>query len=202
MLAFTFQIGANRFTDRKELLIEEVTNIRTTYLRAELIPEPYGSDTRKLLVEYVRLRVDLANDKSKLDFTMKRSQEILNEFWKHVKALADLDRSSEIYALFTTSVNDLVDDYNQRVTVSLEYRIPAIILWILAAVTFLTMLSLGYQFGITGKGSFRINILLAVVFALIMFLILALDSPTISRINQKPMLTLQKQLQPGTALQD
>jgi hypothetical protein len=64
------------------------------------------------------------------------------------------------------------------------------------------MLSLGYQFGITGKGSFRINILLAVVFALIMFLILALDSPTISRINQKPMLTLQKQLQPGTALQD
>jgi hypothetical protein len=34
MLAFTFQIAASRYNERKELLLEEVTNIRTTWLRA------------------------------------------------------------------------------------------------------------------------------------------------------------------------
>jgi len=33
MLAFTFQIAANRYDACKELLLDEVTNIRTTYLR-------------------------------------------------------------------------------------------------------------------------------------------------------------------------
>ena len=60
MLAFTFQIAAGRYEARKELLLDEVTNIRTTWLRAGVIPEPFRSDTRKLLVEYVDLRVDLA----------------------------------------------------------------------------------------------------------------------------------------------
>jgi ABC-type multidrug transport system fused ATPase/permease subunit len=195
MLAFTFQIAANRFSDRKELLLREVTDIRTTYLRAELIPEPFRSDTKELLTEYVGLRVDLSRDMSKLEFTLKRSQQILDEFWKNVQSLAEMDRSSEIYALFTTSVNDLVDDYNQRITFALEYRIPPVIIWILSIVSFLTMFTLGYQFGITGKGSFWINNILAVVFALVMFLILILDNPMISQINQKPMLTLQRQLQ-------
>jgi ABC-type multidrug transport system fused ATPase/permease subunit len=196
MLAFTFQIAANRYDSRKELLLEEVTNIRTTYLRAGLIPEPFLSDTRKLLVEYADLRVTLANDPAKLEFALSRSQQILDSFWDYAEALAGQDRSSEVYALFTTSVNDLVDNYNQRVTMSLEYRIPTVILWVLFIIAFFSMFSLGYQFGISGKGSFRINLLLAIIFAVVMFLILALDRPEtgLAKLNQKPMLTLQKQL--------
>ena len=59
------------------------------------------------------------------------------------------------------------------------------------------MLTLGYQFGISGKGSSRINIVLALIFAVVMFLIISLDRPEIglAKLNQKPLLTLQKQLQ-------
>jgi hypothetical membrane protein len=80
---------------------------------------------------------------------------------------------------------------------TLEYRIPVAILWVLFVIAFLSMLALGYQFGISGKGSFRINLLLAVVFAVVMFLILSLDRPEtgIAKLNQKPMFTLQQQLQ-------
>jgi hypothetical protein len=196
MLAFTFQIAASRYEARKELLLEEVTNIRTTWLRAGVVPEPFRSDTRKLLVEYVDLRIDLANDPSKLSSAMTRSQQILDRFWKSVEIMAEQDRSSEMYSLFTSSVNDLVDNYNQRVTMTLEYRIPPAILQVLFIIAFLSMLALGYQFGISGKGSFRINLLLAVIFAMVMFLILALDRPEtgLAKLNQKPMLTLQQQL--------
>jgi len=197
MLAFTFQIAANRYDARKGLLLDEVTNIRTAYLRAGLIPEPFRTETRKQLVEYVDLRLQLASDPSKLGLTMARSQQIPDSFWNYSENLGELDRRSENYALFISTVNDLVDNYNHRITMTLEYRIPVAILWVLFVITFLSMLALGYQFGISGKGSFRINLLLAIVFAMVMFLILSLDRPEsgIAKLNQKPMLTLQHQLQ-------
>src|SRR5690349_19436877 len=83
MLAFTFQISANRYDARKELLMEEVKSIRTVYLRAGLIPEPYRSSTRKHLVEYVDLRVDLSKDRTKLDQVIARNRQILDSLWKY-----------------------------------------------------------------------------------------------------------------------
>lgn len=196
MLAFTFQIVSNRYDSRKELLLTEVTNIRTTYLRAGLIPEPYRLNTKNLLIEYVDLRVELARNPSSLEMAMFRSEQILDSLWNYTETLAEQDRSSEVYALFTSSVNDLIDNYNHRVTITLEYRLPVMVLLVLFIITFLSMLSLGYQFGISGKGSFRINLLLAIVFAVVIFLILALDRPEtgIAKLNQKPMITLQNQL--------
>jgi hypothetical protein len=196
MLALTFQIAANRYSERKDLLLEEVSNIRTTYLRAGLIEEPIRSDTKNLLTEYADIRIYLAREPSKLDSLLSRSQLILDNLWNYTETLAEKNRSSEIYALFTTSVNDLVTNYNLRITMTLEYRIPVMIFGFLYVITFFCMFSLGYFFGISGKGSFRINILLAIIFAMVIFLIIALDRPEtgLAKLNQKPMLTLQKQL--------
>ena len=196
MLAITFQIAANRYDTRKQLLLEEVTNIRTGYLRAGLIPEPYRSSTKKYLVEYVDLRVDFANDLSKMNLALSRSQQILDSLWKYTETLAEQDRSSEVYALYTTSVNDMIDSYNQRIAVGLQYRIPPAVLFVLFVISFVSMLLLGYQFGISGKGNLKLIILLSVIFAIVMFLILALDQPEkgLATINQKPMVTLQQQL--------
>jgi len=78
MVAFVFQISSNRYDTRKSLLLEEITNIRTTYLRAELLKEPMSSETRKLLVEYVDIRADIGKDSAKLNHLMNRSQQILD----------------------------------------------------------------------------------------------------------------------------
>ena len=47
------------------------------------------------------------------------------------------------------------------------------------------MLALGYQFGIAGKGSIRINLLLAVVYAVVMLLIIVLDHPETGLVKNK-----------------
>jgi hypothetical protein len=196
MLAFTFQIATNRYEARKVLLLDEVTNIRTTYLRAGLLEEPMRSDIKELLVEYIDLRAEIARDTSKMNIAISRSQQILNNLWDCAEELAEEDRSSEIYALFTTSVNDLYDIFNQRITTTFEYRIPPLVMWILFIIAVFTMFTIGYQFGISGKGSFRINVFLALIFAIVMFLITSLDRPEkgLARLNQKPVLSLQKQL--------
>ena len=124
------------------------------------------------------------------------SQQILNKLWDYAEELAGEDRSSEVYALFTQSVNDLYDNFNQRITMTFEYRIPPLVMWILLIIAFFTMFTIGYQFGISGKGSFRINVFLAIIFGVVMFLISSLDQPEkgLARLNQKPILSLQKQL--------
>ena len=198
MLAFTFQIVDNRYNSRKELLLDEVTTIRTTYLRAGLIPEPYRSDTRKLLIEYTDLRVAIVNDVSseKIENLKIRSQKILDLLWGYSESLAAQDRSSEAYSLYTTSINDLVDIYNKRITLTFQYRIPSGILGVLFIISLFSMLMLGYQFGISGKKNYRLAIFISIIFASVMFLILALDRPEtgIMRLNQQPVITLQKQL--------
>jgi len=196
LLAFTFQIAVTRYSDRKEMLINEVTTIRTAYLRAGLVPEPFRFETRKYLIEYTDLRVELAKDISKLDKAVVRTEQILDTLWNYSERIADQDRSSEAYSLYITSVNDLVEKYNQRVTISLEYRIPESVLYTLCIITFLSMFTLGYQIGLSGRTSTKLSIMLGVIFAIIIFLILALDRPELglTRLNQKPMLKLQQQL--------
>jgi CDP-diglyceride synthetase len=197
MLAFTFQIVDSRYNTRKELLLEEVTAIRTTYLQAGLIPEPYRSNSRKFLIEYTNLRITLAQDQSlsHLEELKLRSDYILKNLWSYAEALAAQDRSSEAYSLYTGSVSDLVENYHKRITLTFEYRIPIAILWVLFIITLFSMFLLGYQFGVSGKKNNILAIFISIIFSAVMFLILALDRPEtgIMRLNQTPVNSLYKE---------
>jgi hypothetical protein len=199
MLAFTFQIVDNRYNNRKELLLDEVTAIRTAYLQSGLIPEPYRTSSRDLLLEYTDLRRDLIQDISisKVENLKIHSQSILDSLWSYSEALAAQDRSSEAYSLYTSSVSNLGEIYNKRVTFTFEYRIPVAILWVLLIVSSASMFLLGFQFGIFGKKNNILAGFISVIFASVMFLILALDRPEtgLVRLNQTPIITLYKQLE-------
>lgn len=194
LLAFTFQIASSRFEARKKLFLDEVTNIRTTYLRAELMPEQFCTETKKLIVEYINLRVSLITDLSRLDYSISHSGQILDTLWHETAKLTKTNLIPPFFPLFAQSLNNLIDNYNQRITMTLEYRIPKIVFWALFFVTFFCMLSLGFQFGIAGKGHIIIFLLLALIISTVILLILALDNPKFSRLNPKPLLALQNQL--------
>jgi len=197
MIAFTFQIAASRYEARKQLLMDEVTKIRTGYLRAGLIPEPYRTNTKSLLIEYVDDRLQVAYDLEALGRALKRSQQILDSLWKYSEILAEQDRSSEAFALYIISVNEIIDAQNQRLTVALQYRIPRAVIISLFLIEIFSMLVLGYQFGISGKRNSKLNLVLALIFTVVIFLILVLDRPELglSKLNQQPMQMLQEQMQ-------
>jgi len=81
------------------------------------------------------------------------------------------------FQLYSTSLTNLVDGFNKRITLFVATRIPFAVLLALYVGAFLSMLALGYQFGISGKGGFKISLVLAIIFAMVIFLILALDNP-------------------------
>ena len=200
MLAFTFGIAAGRLQTRMQLLLDEVNAIGTTYLRAGLLLEPHRSEIQKLLREYVDIRANLAKESilqqtKKLQEALSRSETLHDQMWSHAVAMAGADRNSEIDALFISSLNEMIDLHNSRVTV-VQYRIPMAIWYALYLITILSMVAVGYQAGLSGKSSLKAGIVLALTFSVVILLIADLDRATGSlRVSQQPMLEFQKKLQ-------
>jgi hypothetical protein len=196
ILAFTFSMAAGRFDTRKALLLEEVNAIGTAALRADLLPEPYRSQCRELLGQYVDIRVSAARDPQQLPSALAESEKLHGQMWARARDLARADMNSDIGALFVESLNQVIDLHTSRVTVALRYRVPTAIWFVLGGLTFLGMAGVGYHFGILGRSSFTIYVILGLSFALVVTLIADLDRVTTSimQVNQQPMLELQRQL--------
>jgi hypothetical protein len=75
LLAFTFGVAATRFDARKQAVRDEANAIRTTYLRAGLLPEPQRTEVRKLLREYVDVRLEAVRS-GNVEQATRRSEEL------------------------------------------------------------------------------------------------------------------------------
>ncbi len=203
MLAFTFGMTASRFDTRKQLLLDEVNAIGTTYLRTGLLLEPHRTQTRRLLREYVEIRAGLPSLIGQPDAVrdaIARSEAVQDSLWSQAEALAEANRSSEMDALFISALNDMIDLHTRRVVVGTQYRIPVVVWSVLYLVSVLAMASVGFQFGLTGKRSPQASVVLVVAFSSVIFLICIVDRPGQGgfAVDHQPLIDLQKKMQaPG-----
>jgi hypothetical protein len=201
MIAFSFGITAQVFQTRRQLLLDEVNAIGTTYLRAGMIAEPHGSEVRNLLREYVNARMDMANENlnknpQKVQETISYCETLQDKMWAHAVEISRTNRSSVIDGLFINSLNQMIDLQTSRVTTG-SYRLPKIIWYVLYIITIISMFMVGYHTGLSGKSNFKAGLLLILTFSFILYLMADLDRATEGyfRLNQKPMLELQKKMQ-------
>jgi hypothetical protein len=196
VLAFTFNMAANRFDDRKQLLLSEVNAIETAYLRSGLLPQTYTIETRKLLREYVDLRVLAVTQIDKLEEAVLRSEEIQKKLWAVAEKMYAQPQVPSGGRLYIRSLNEVFDLHTKRVVVALQTRIPETI-WIgLYVVAALAMATVGYQFGQTSRIPGPISLVLAMAFSSVLTLIADLDRAgggTVM-VDQRPMIQLQQKL--------
>ncbi len=196
ILAFTFGMTASRYDARKQLLLEEVNAIGTTYLRAGLLPEPHRSQARSLLSEYVDLRVKGVEKADTVAHVLARSEQIQGQLWSEVEQMNELTPVSVAQVLFIQSLNDTIDLQTKRATVALQYRVPATI-WVgLYLVALFAMTAVGYQFAQSGHRQLLASIMLALSFSSVLTLVADLDraGEGTVRLNQQPLYHLQEQL--------
>ena len=199
IIALTFAAASDRFDARKQVLLDEVNAIDTAYHRAGLIPEPHKTTTRSLLRDYVEIRLGMYriyDEPEKLQILQSRTTALQESIWSHAEALADSDRNSPIYALFSSSLNEVFDLHTKRVVLGAEYRIPFFVWSALALVSCLAMFAVGLHFGIGGKRSLISSIALSLAFSLVILLIFDLDRPGkgLIEVNQQPMIELYRNL--------
>lgn len=191
ILAFTFGIAANRFDTRNQLVRDEANAIRTAWARSDFLPKADQDETRILLREYLRARI--AAVQSVNSETVQRvaaeAEQIQRRLWDIALPNARKDLNSDIGALYIESLNDVSATHASRVAVGLQLRIPTTVWLTLAGVTALTMIAVGYQFGVAGSTRTIAVPLMALTFALVIGLIGLLDRPIggLTAVPQRPL---------------
>lgn len=176
LLAFTFGISASKFDDRRMLVIDEANAIRTTYLRAGYLSDPYRTEIRNLLKEYVLLRLE-ALKTGNIEQGVKESEDLQDRLWQQAVAVAEKYSNSEVVALFIESLNEVIEMHAKRINLGIYIRIPLIIWTALFFVTILAIGSVGYQIGLINAHYLGISLLLILTFSSVIVLIADLDRP-------------------------
>jgi hypothetical protein len=195
MLAFTFSLAASRFDARRQVVLEEANAIGTTYLRAQLLPEPQRAEVARLLRQYVDVRVGGVKELGVAE-AIKRSEEIHGQLWTQATVAAERN-PTPITALFVQSLNEVIDVHAKRVMVAARSRIPVSLWGGLFALAVVGMASMGYQAGLSATRRSPAMLLLVMAFAGVLFMIADLDrgQEGFIKVSQAAMTDLQKSMQ-------
>lgn len=192
VLAFTFGLAASRFDDRRQLVLKESNAIGTCWLRAGLLPTPDGDTARKLLRDYVDVRL-LVIESGDVNEAMAKSDELHAALWTQATDAANKDTHSITTGLFIQSLNDVIDVHAERVLVSVRSRIPGAVWLGLYFVTAFAMVALGYHEGLAGSRRSLAVFALVLAFSAVMLLIADLDRPRegMLQVSQQAMIDLR-----------
>lgn len=194
LLGFTMSMAVTRFEARKELVLEEANAIGTSSLRAALLPAPEGPDIGNLLRQYINVRVQYGttgDDPTQLDSSHTRSARLQNEFWTRAVAYGQKDPNAVRVGLLLQSLNEAIDLESARRMAS-QNHVPESVIYANAIVGILSIMLVGYAFGLSGRRHFAMYVL-AVAITLVLAVIIDLDRPRsgLIRVSEQPMIDLQ-----------
>lgn len=179
LLAFTFSIAASRYEERRSAVLDEANAIGTAYLRADLLPDAERAAARRLLHEYVLLRVDAAVDPFDSDIVaaaVVRSQDIHAQLWNQGVAVAET-APTVLTNLYLQALNTVIDLHTRRTQAGLHSAIPLSIWAALIAVTGIGLAMSGYEVGSSRGRRGLANFGLVIALSIVLSLIADLDNP-------------------------
>jgi hypothetical protein len=197
MLAFTFNNAAGRYETRRLLVVEDANAIERTWLRAAFFEPPQRVEMRRMLQEYVDLRLQAAGNHMDLKLALAKSDSLHDHMWEFASDLAQKSPGSIMAGLFVEALNEMMDTQLKRVTIGRRIRVPGTIWVALYALTVVGMLMMGIQTGLGGgirhNGS---GLALALALSIVLYLIADLDRPGqgLVKVSQQAMTELQGKL--------
>lgn len=194
LLAFVTSIAIGNFNHRRQLVVSEANAIGTTYLRAGYLADPYGVESRKLLREYVNLRL-MALDPAATGSAIARSEQIHDELWLLAEEVAR-EYPVTTVSLYLSSLNEVIDLHTERLTAELGYRVPPIIVIGLYVVAVLTMILIGVHDSYREKHNLIALIMVVLLLSVVFLVIIDMDRSNVGllQIPQKALIDLQQKL--------
>jgi hypothetical protein len=195
VLAMTFGVAMGQFDMRRQAFVDEVDAIGTAYLRTDLLPPDLREESRKLLREYVRVRL-YAVDTGNFKEAEARSETIHKQLWSIVVMAQDEVSNPVSFGLSAQSIGEVIDAHTRRIVAGFQSRIPAAIWLVLFGIAALGMAEIGYQAGVSRSARSPTHIILVVSFVAILWLIADLDRPREGaiRVSQKSMRDLERMM--------
>jgi hypothetical protein len=126
LLAFGLSMSVTRYEDRRAKVVDEANTIGTTWLRAQMLPEPQRTASLALLQDYGTAAVDLADrvpDSASFDAASARAEALQRDLWAQAGQAVDRDPLGTAPRLYTETLNDMIDAHTSRLE-SLRNRVP------------------------------------------------------------------------------
>ncbi|QGZ66734.1 bestrophin-like domain [Paraburkholderia acidisoli] len=186
LIGFTLSMSVSRYDQRKNFEEEEANAIGTEYLRVELLGDSQSSPIKRLLRDYVVVRIEYykTRDAQELEIINRKTAEIQNQLWTPVRESAQA-QPNPVTALVVAGMNDVINTQGYTQAAWLN-RIP-ISAWILMiAIAFFSNVMQGYGArGVTGR---RVLLfVLPITVSLSLSLIADVDSPRGGLIRVAPL---------------
>jgi hypothetical protein len=176
IIGFSFSMAINRYEQRKNYEETEVNAIGTEYVRADLLPAQDAAQVRSLLRQYLdeRLSFYTVREGKQLRQIDVRTKQLQTELWAAVRRSAST-QPTPIVALAVAGMNDVLNSqgYTQAAWWN---RIPAGAWFLMAAITVIAQLLIGYG-ARNPKVEGALFTVLPLVIAVSFLLIADIDSP-------------------------
>jgi hypothetical protein len=195
LIGFTFALAVDRFETRRGLVLEEANAIGTTYLRTQLLDEPYRTRISTLLIEYTDNRIEIAKlSDGEARRLSARNDQLVKQLWVETVAVWPTISGLDFSAAYIDSMNAVID-LNETRKASRQAKVPYEVYFVL----FIYLIATAGMVGYTRK-SLRervSSLFLFMLLTLTLMLIIDIDRPVDGGINesQRPMEDLQASLQ-------
>jgi hypothetical protein len=198
LLGFTMAAALGRFEIRKQLVLQEAQAIGSANLLTQLLPVENGKEIAGLLRAYTnfRIRTDDSHDiYGQIAAARQESAHLQEAFWDRAAAYAQKDPNPVRAGLLLQSLKEVIQLDAAR-WMAFQDHVPGAIIYAIAVVGLLSVMVVGYTFGLSGlRQPFSIY-MLSLAITLVLTIIVDLDRPRegLIRVSQQPLLDLQQQL--------
>ena len=195
LMAFVMSMASDRYDNRRQLVVEEAQVIRSAYLQAGYLAEPYPQEIRSLLREYVDIRIATPETQNEIGKVLLRSEEIHAKLWGLTEAVVAETPGRDEVSLFIASINETINLHSRRIA-ALRARLPETIVLVLYLIAALGMTMVGFQNSYNGKRNYFSALSVILVFTVVMMLIIDLDRPQegLLKVSQQALIDLQRQI--------
>lgn len=182
LMGFTFSLAVQRFEARRLLVLDEANAIGTTYLRAQLLPEPHRGRMSGILIRYTENRIALARaTPGRAGALLTVNDALVNDMWAATSAAFESIKGLQFSGTYLDSVNLVIDLDATRKAARLA-RLPAEVFFVLFIYLITTAGVLGYVLrGL--RGQLAAMFLMSLV-TLALMLVVDIDRPTLGGIRE------------------
>ena len=195
ILGFTFGSASSHFDSRSQSVFDEAVAIGTAYHRADFLPDPEAANMRRLLREYVDLRLETSGSADN-DDAVARLRQFQQTLWAHAVAAGKNDIGPLSAAPLLQSLTEVIDVHGERALAGVRTRIPFSIWVILYGIMVVSVAAAGYHSGLAGARKSVAALAYALVFAAVIVMIAAGDVPGSRqlRISHQALMDLRARL--------
>jgi hypothetical protein len=196
MLTFTFGVAASHFNTRRYLVLDEANAIWSTYAMTEMLADVPGTQSQKLLRDYVDIRLKDIQSFDELKNIILQSNAIQDKLWSIAMSGEVKGTGTSSVWLYVQSLSDMIRLQAKRISYGSHGRIPTSIWLVLYWLAILGMAAMGYHAGLVGMRGFFAYLVLIFTFSMVIVLIYDLDRPKqqLFKVSQQALINLQQRI--------